>query len=123
MTYRYDFRFCCFIICSVGIIYSLLFILFFIRNIKENIEGFLKGKKEEENIELDGEEKNIYKEILNNESSFDEQNLNKSAMELNYSFLGNFRFESFTIRRHHFSHKYRKRERTSKLSLYSSLTN
>ena len=123
LTYRYGFRFCCFIICSVGIIYSLLFILFFIRNIKENIEGFLKGKKEEENIELDGEEKNIYKAILNNESSFDEQNLNKSAMELNYSFLGNFRFESFTIRRHHFSHKYRKRERTSKLSLYSSLTN
>ena len=118
-TSRFNFKQCCFIVFLIGIGYAFIFILYFMKNIKEDILSIFKEKK---NLEISSD-KPLFERDVNNKDDGDNQIFNKSAMELNNSFLGKFRFESFTLRRNSFYNRFRRKERISKISLYSSLTN
>ena len=49
--------------------------------------------------------------------------MNKSALELDRMNFGKIRIDSFIFRKYHLGNKYKRKERVSKISLYSSLTN
>ena len=65
----------------------------------------------------------IDKEMLDKEILLDTNDLNKSVLESNKTFLGNFKFGSFLMNRHSYKNRLRRSGRLSKVSLYSSLTN
>ena len=125
-TSRYNFNYCCFIVCIIGVIYSVFFILYFFRNIKEDINMILTNKSiVDENAQkklIDSSGK-IDKEMLDKEILLDTNDLNKSVLESNKTFLGNFKFGSFLMNRHSYKNRLRRSGRLSKVSLYSSLTN
>ena len=116
LTSHYNFKVCCFIIFLFGFIYSIIFILYFFKNIKEDISTLMTNEKnEKENI--------INNDIFNKDSSFEDQIMNKSALELNRMNFGKIRIDSFLLRKYHFGNKNKRKERVSKISLYTSLTN
>ena len=117
-TSRYDFKYCCYIVFLIGIIYSIIFILYFFGNIKEEIKTLLTRKK----VEIEKIESSKTYESLDSLGN-EERLLNKTVLESNNLFLGSFRIESFSFRRHSFGNKFKRRERISKISLYSNLTN
>ena len=117
LTSHCNFKVCCFIIFLFGFIYSIIFILYFLKNIKEDINTLLTAKKEEE----DEKQNIINKDIFNKDNSFEDQILNKSALEINRMNFG--KIDSFLFRKYHFGNKYKRKERVSKISLYTSLTN
>jgi len=116
-TSRYDFKYCCYIIFMIGIIYSIIFILYFISNIKEDIKNILSEKP----IFEDAEKKIVDNEVLYGEGSSDQFSSNTSLI-LNRSFLGSFKFESISRRRNSYANMFRRKQRLSKLSLHSALT-
>ena len=127
-TSRYDFKYCCYIVFLLGISYSMIFILYFFGNIKEEIKILLTRQKIEKDILESGksfQSSDIVDKdnLMNEEKLLNGSILNKSVFELNNSFLGKFKFESFSIRRHSFGNRFKRKERISKISLYSSLTN
>jgi MFS family permease len=119
---HYDFKHCCFIVFLIGGSYSILFICYFFRSIEDDLKSLLSEKKIEKE-ESEKKEKELKIEASPDEDLISNQNLNKSVLELNNSFLGKFKFDSFTLRRHSFGNRFRRKERISKISLYSSLTN
>ena len=124
LTTKYDFNHCCYIIFFVGISYSAFFIFSFFNYIKGDINNFLSKKK----VQLKDDNKlfnidNDIKKDLNNEEILDKKNLNNSMLNTNNSFFKKFKFESLPIRKHSFVSHLRGKEKLSKISLYSSLTN
>lgn len=122
-TSRFDFNYCCFIVFLPGIIYAFIFILYFFGNIKEEIKIlFSKEKIESEkfNKELIDSEVKDKEENKSDEDLLNSSIMNKSVFELNN---WKFKFESFSLRRHSFSNRFKRKERISKISLYSNLTN
>ena len=118
-TSRFNFKFCCFNVFLIGIVYSVIFILYFIKNIKEDfIKLFNKDKKDLE----ENKDKPLFEKNIKENDDAENKLFNKSFMDLNKSFFRNFRFESFSLRGSSFSNRFRRKERISKLSLYSSLT-
>ena len=119
LTTKFDFNYCCFIIFLIGIFYLFIFIVYFFNNIKNDINKFINDKnleiKESENILFDKD-----KNLINNEEISDHQISTKSLFNFNNSFTRNFKFESISLRRHSF-YKFRRKEKLSKISLYSSL--
>ena len=117
LTSRYDFRFCCFIIFIIGVIYSGVFILYFFINIKEDIVKFIKEKKSVQEID-----KNMFqKELLYGEDlSFDQ--ISSNSLLLNNSFLGSFKLDTISRRRNSYANLYRRKQRLSNTSLHSALT-
>ena len=71
--------------------------------------------------EEDEKQNIINKDIFNKDNSFEDQILNKSALEINRMNFG--KIDSFLFRKYHFGNKYKRKERVSKISLYTSLTN
>jgi MFS family permease len=116
-TSRYDFKYCCYIIFVIGIIYSIIFFLYFISNIKDDIKNILSGKPKFE----DGGKKMVDNEILYGEGTIGDQS-SSSSLILNNSFLGSFKFESISKRRNSYANMFRRKQRLSKLSLHSALT-
>ena len=117
LTSHCNFKVCCFIIFLFGFIYSIIFILYFLKNIKEDINTLLTAEKDAE----DEKQNIINKDIFNKDNSFEDQILNKSALEINRMNFG--KIDSFLFRKYHFGNKYKRKERVSKISLYTSLTN
>lgn len=117
LTYRSGFKYCCFFICLIGIVYSGIFILYFIMNIKDDILKFLEKKTPKEELDKNV----IQKELLYGEGSMDDQ-MSCNSLQFNNSFLGSFKFESISKRRNSYANMYRKRQRLSKTSLHSALT-
>ena len=123
LTTKYDFNQCCFIIFCIGISYSAFFIFSFFHYIKEDINKFISKKNvqlKDENKLIDNE--NDTKSNLNKEEIIDKNNINSSIFKINNSFFKKFKFESISIRRHSFVNHSRRKEKLSKISLYSSLT-
>ncbi len=120
-TSNYNFKYCCLIVFLIGAFYSIIFISYFVRNIIDDIKIFLSEKTIVKD-DLEKQENDIINEESPNEGLIYNQNLNKSVLELNNSFLGKFKFDTFGLRRHSFSNRFRKKDRISKISLYSSLT-
>lgn len=117
-TSRYDFKYCCYIIFLIGIIYSIIFILYFISNIKDDIKNILSKKPMFE----EAGKKMVDNEILYGEGNNEDQFSSSSSLILNNSFLGSFKFESISKRRNSYANMFRRKQRLSKLSLHSALT-
>ena len=62
-------------------------------------------------------------EILYGEGTIGDQSSSSSSLILNNSFLGSFKFESISKRRNSYANMFRRKQRLSKLSLHSALTN
>jgi hypothetical protein len=77
--------------------------------------------KEEVKSEAKTKDK-IDKNLMDNEDLFDNQLLNKTVLETSNSLLS-FKFSSFSLKRYSYRHRFKTKERISKISLYSSLTN
>jgi MFS family permease len=117
-TSRFDFKYCCFIIFLIGIIYSIIFILYFISNIKDDIKNIFSGKS----VFEEAGKKMVDNEVLYGEGNIEDQFSNNSSLILNNSFLGSFKFESISKRRNSYANMFRRKQRLSKLSLHSALT-
>ena len=118
-TSRYDFKYCCYYIFLIGIIYSIIFVLYFISNIKDDIKNILSPKSKFE----EAGKKMVDNEILYGEGNIEDQFSSSSSLILNNSFLGSFKFESISKRRNSYANMFRRKQRLSKLSLHSALTN
>lgn len=116
-TSRYDFKYCCYNIFLIAIIYTIIFILYFFVNIKDEIRLYLSRRTDIQ----EGEKKMIENDILYGEGSNDD-NLSAYSLQFNSSFLGSFKFESISKRRNSYANMYRKKQRLSQLSLHSALT-
>jgi len=116
-TSRYDFKYCCFIIFIIGIIYTSIFIIYFFMNIKNDLINFLKRKKEGEDLEKDL----FDKEGLYGEESIDDK-LSCNTLEFKNSFLGSIKFETISKRRNSYANRFRKKLRLSQTSSFSALT-
>ena len=117
LTSRYNFKYCCFIVFLIGIVYSGLFILYFIRNIKDDIIKFMINKQSIEETEKKNSNKNLLDE---DDSIFDEISIN--SVQINHSFLGSFKLDSISRRRNTYANKFRRSNILSKSSLHSALT-
>ena len=117
-TSRYDFKYCCYIIFVIGIIYSIIFCLYFISNIKDDIKNILSEKPKFD----EAGKKMVDNEILYGEATIGDQFSSSSSLTLNNSFLGSFKFESISKRRNSYANMFRRKQRLSKLSLHSALT-
>ena len=114
LTSRYDFKYCCFFVFLIGIIYSGIFILYFFMNIKNDITMLITRKPS-----MDELDKNMISKDIYSEKSIDE--FSSNSLILNNSFLGKFKFETISRRRNSYSNLFR-RQRLSKTSLHSALT-
>ena len=108
-TSKYDFKYCCYIIFLLGIIYSAIFILCFINAIKDELKYLFISKDNMVQILRDEfNEKLIDSQIMSNSLSFhDEQNWN-------------FKFEVLSSRR---NYHVKKRKSLSYQRLYSTFSN
>ena len=125
-TTRFNFKNCCYYVFFIGTINLLLFTCYFYNNIKDDIIKVLSKNKKENKV---SEKINLFDKIkdnkddLINEEILDNQHLNKSVLNSNYSFLDKLKIESLSLRRNSFANKFKRKEKISKISLYSSLTN
>jgi predicted MFS family arabinose efflux permease len=108
-TSKYDFKYCCYIIFLLGIIYSAIFILCFINAIKDELKYLFISKDNMVQILRDEfNEKLIDSQIMSNSLSFhDEQNWN-------------FKFEVLSSRR---NYHVKRRKSLSYQRLYSTFSN
>ena len=117
-TSRYDFKYCCYIVFLIGIVYSGIFVMYFFMNIKDEINIFLSRGKTIESLDKD----KLQKDLLYSEDSLSlEKQLSSNSLQLNSSFLGRFKFDSISKRRNSYTNIFR-RQRLSKSSLGSALT-
>ena len=106
---KYDFKYCCYIIFLLGIIYSAIFIGCFINTIKDEIKYLINGKDNMVQI--------FEKEF--NEKLIDSQVLSKS-LSFNYEYKWNFKFEVLSSRRKYY---FKKRKSINYQRLFSTFSN
>jgi MFS family permease len=108
-TSKYDFKYCCFIIFLFGIIYSVIFIGYFINTIKEEIKYLITGKDNMVQIlQNEFSEKLIDSQIISNSLSFNNED------------KWNFKFEVLSLRK---KYHFKKRQSKSYQNLYNTFTN
>ena len=114
---RYNFKFCCYVVFFISISFSLIFFLYFFKNIKEDISNIDLGRKiNKENIDNNNMNENIDGDnllALNTSIS--------SVVQFHSGFLGGIKFECISKRRNSYANMFRK-SRLSKISLESALT-
>ena len=116
LTSHYDFKYCCFIVFVVSIIYSGIFILYFIMNIKEELSIFLTKKEVKENQLSDNNL--LYDEGLMDNKQFSFST--NSLLMMNTNSLGSFKFESISKRRNSYAKMFRRKQRLSSISSLNS---
>ena len=108
-TSKYDFKYCCYIIFLLGIIYSAIFIGCFINTIKDEIKYLINGKDNMVQI--------FEKEF--NEKLIDSQVLSKS-LSFNNEYKWNFKFEVLSSRR---KYHFKKSKSINYQRLFSTFSN
>ena len=110
LTSKYDFKYCCYMMFLIGIIYSGIFIGCFITNIKEEFKLLSKDIKDNE------------VSILENDSSFKDSQIMSKSLQINNEYFWNFKFEVLSKRRNNYTIKRRKYQKINN-SMYNSLMN
>ena len=111
LTTKYDFKYCCYLVFLIGAAFTVLFIGYFSKNIKTEIENFINSK--------DNDVKSVSNESSFRESLIDNKIMVKSfQMQSEYSW--NFKIEVPSSRRN-YTIKKRNQIGGGNLMLYTSL--
>ena len=109
-TVKYDFKYCCYIMFLVGIIYSFIFIGCFLINIKDELEVFLNLKENEVAIS----------ESDSSREGFLDSQIMSRSLQINNENIWNFKFEVISKRRNNYTIRKRRYQKISD-SKYNSL--
>ena len=116
-TSRYSFKFCCFIMFTISIFYTIVFFVYFYSYIKEEINNYYINRQiTKEDIETKKQKGSIDHELL-----IEDHTSNTSLVQFSSGFLGGIKFGSVFNRRNSYANMFRKR-RLSSVSLNSALT-
>ena len=109
-TVKYDFKYCCYIMFLVGIIYSFIFIGCFLINIKDELEVFLNLKENEVAIS----------ESDSSREGFLDSQIMSRSLQINNENIWNFKFEVISKRRNNYTIRKRRYQKISD-SKYNSV--